>query len=236
MNTFSPDLPQIEQIYRHIVQEELKSVAITSVNAEEGVTSLAVALAQRHLLSGKNTLLVDLNLHHPTLLPVQLHPETATEPSFGTPCTVCIDAAPVILNGIIAPSGRADRMMLRRPHAISSWIKEWQATYDLIIFDTSPVSQTNQICIPPESVAAACDGCLLVVMAGKTTESLAESCAQSLRFAGARLTGTILNDQYHPPLRSEIQRELDRLPQCCRRLVMALRKKVSENKLLSIEL
>jgi protein-tyrosine kinase len=58
---------EIEQIYAQIFSEPKRSIAICSANAGEGVTSLTLALAERHLLAGHSTLVVDLNLYRPAL-------------------------------------------------------------------------------------------------------------------------------------------------------------------------
>jgi protein-tyrosine kinase len=64
---------EIEQIYTQILGGDTRSIALCSANEGEGVTSVLVALAQRSLLAGYSTLIVDLNLYHPsfkTILPL----------------------------------------------------------------------------------------------------------------------------------------------------------------------
>jgi len=46
-----------------VLGEGKRSIAISSANSGEGVSSIAQALVQRNLLAGHSTLLVDLNLH-----------------------------------------------------------------------------------------------------------------------------------------------------------------------------
>ena len=74
---------EIEQIYSQVLAQPNRSLAICAANANEGVTSLAIALAQRNLLAGHATLVVDLNLYHPALealLDISQPPCTKQEP------------------------------------------------------------------------------------------------------------------------------------------------------------
>lgn len=57
---------EIEQVYAGVLAKGARAVAVTSAGPGEGVTSVASALAQRSLLAGQSTLLVDLNLNNPS--------------------------------------------------------------------------------------------------------------------------------------------------------------------------
>jgi len=57
---------EVENIYDMTFGNGLKSVSISAVNPGDGATTVAVALAQRNLLSGKSTLIVDMNSFNPS--------------------------------------------------------------------------------------------------------------------------------------------------------------------------
>jgi Mrp family chromosome partitioning ATPase len=63
---------EIEQVFLQLEKHECHSLCITSTNPGEGVSSLAQALTERHLLAGYRTLLVDLNLQNPSLTALSL--------------------------------------------------------------------------------------------------------------------------------------------------------------------
>ena len=63
-------------------------------------------------------------------------------------------------------------------------------SYDLVIFDTSPVLLTADAA----AVAGMADGVLLVVRAGSTPRDAVRITGQQLEGIGARLLGFVLND------------------------------------------
>ena len=69
---------EIEHVFLQLEQQECRSLCITSTNSGEGVTSLAQALTERHLLAGYRTLLVDLNLQNPSLTVLSFMSESDT--------------------------------------------------------------------------------------------------------------------------------------------------------------
>jgi hypothetical protein len=58
---------ELERVYSRTFGQGVRSLAVTSADEREGVTTLVVALAKRNRFSGRSTLVVDLNLHRPAL-------------------------------------------------------------------------------------------------------------------------------------------------------------------------
>ncbi|ASP39663.1 protein SypD [Bacterioplanes sanyensis] len=226
---------EIEEIYHQTLARGIRSLAITAANPEEGVSTLAIALAQRSLLAGKSTLLVDLNLYRPTLKSLAMVENSLTSKACHQPQLVGSSGRSLALTGVVAPARREDILQLRRPEELSRQIQQWQRDFDTLIFDTSPFSRINANNIPAEQVATACDGCLLVILAGQTTESMAQAAVEKLRSSDANLLGCVLNDRFNPPLQQELLREVNRLPRFARRLAQALRQWIRQNPLLSLE-
>ncbi|WP_434354769.1 protein SypD [Parasalinivibrio latis] len=229
---------EIEQVYSQIMRHQYRTLTVTSANAGEGVTSLALALSQRNLLAGHSTLIVDLNLYHPSLenLGLEIHRPNKELTLLESPQLVGVPGENITLTGISAPSKRANVMQLRRPEVLEQYIKLWHQDYDLVIFDTSPVSRVNANNIPPERVACASDGTLLVVMSGTTTESAVLAAIKKLNDGGAHLLGTVINDKHSPTLKAELLRELDRFKSKTPKLVSKLKDLIFRNKLLSVDL
>jgi len=227
---------EIEKIYSQLQAENNRVIAICSANQGEGVTSIALALAQRNLLAGQSTLVVDLNLYHPSfnkLLTVDTTP--AKTDSLDLPQLVTTQKQPIALVGVTSPERRDLILKLRQPGILEQYIIEWQKTFDTIIFDTSPINRVNANNIPAERVAAACDGCLLVVLAGCTTQSMISSAVDKINMASARLLGCIYNDRDNPTLKNELLREIQLLGPRFDWLIRHFKKIINNSRLLTLE-
>ena len=156
--------------------------------------------------------------------------------AFNRPQLVTVQEQPIALTGITSPTRRDLVIKLRKPGELEQLIAEWQQSFDTIIFDTSPINRINASNIPAERVAAACDGCLLVVLAGNTTEAMVSGAAEKLKLAGANLLGCISNDRDNPPLKSELLRETQRLESRFGSLAKRIGNWIRKNHLLSTEI
>jgi protein-tyrosine kinase len=225
---------EIEQIYTQILSGGARSIAICSANAGEGTTSILVALAQRSLLAGHSTLMVDLNLYHPsfkTILPltpsvdandvdsddhrhddrrINTREISLLNQPLISPQLITITNTGLAMTGITAPHGREHIIKLRQPGALEIHIKEWQSQYDIVLIDTPPINHLNAQNIPAQRISAACDGALLVVLAGQTTEEMVSSAMQKLNSSDVHLLGCIYNDQHNASLKNELLRQLHR--------------------------
>ncbi|MFT5879373.1 MAG: protein-tyrosine kinase [Moritella sp.] len=250
---------EIEQIYSQILSEPGTSIAVCAANSGEGVTSIALALAQRNLVAGRSTLVVDLNIYRPAikslldfdvLLPLganrtgnSAENEAATSAvhSINTerlmpPQLVTTDNNTIALTGVTAPSKREHIMKLRQPGVLEKYVYNWLQQYDNVIIDTSPINRINARNIPPERVAAACDGAILVVLAGHTTEAMLSTAVSKLNTANAQLLGCIFNDHDNPSLKNELIREAERLAPRFGWLSKRLKKFLCNNRLLTLEI
>lgn len=245
---------EIEQIYTQLLSNPHTSIAVCAAHEGEGVTSLAFALAQRNLLAGHATLLVDLNLYHPaikSLLAIDTTELTANinQPHsastaiqthnscdlLGEPQLVSNVDNSIVLTGVTAPKQRDHVMKIRQPGVLEKCIEEWLKQYDTVIIDTSPLNRINAQNIPPERVAAACDGAILVVLAGQTSEAAVSNAVTKLTNANAQLLGSVLNDRDNPTLREELLRETQRLEPRLAWLSRPLKRIINKSRLLALE-
>jgi protein-tyrosine kinase len=232
-----PQSMEIEKIYSQHQRESSRSIAVCSANRGEGVTSVALALAQRNLLAGHSTLVVDLNLYRPALNTLLILDEPALETGvLDKPRIVTVKQQPIALIGITSPSHRDLVMKLRKPGVLEELIIEWKKSFDIIIFDTSPINCVNANNIPAERIAEACDGCLLVVLAGNTTESMVSVAVEKLKCTNAILLGCVLNDRDNPSLKRELLRETRRLESICSGLAKRIGNWIRNSHLLSMEI
>ena len=86
-------------------------------------------------------------------------------------------------------------------------IAMWREQFDAIIIDTSAINAVNRGNIPAETVCANCDGTIMVVLAGQTTQTNLRLAYSRLTGAGAKLLGTVINDRSNPSLATELIRE-----------------------------
>lgn len=227
---------EVDRIYSLVTSQGYRSVAITACNPGEGVSSVAMALSQRCLLSGQSALLVDLNLYRPSLVPLlATHTQTGCQELFPAPELMGVENHPLALTGVAAPCSRHALIKLRRPGILEQAIEHWQRDFDIVIIDTSPLNRVNANNVPAERAAAACDGTLLSVLSGRTSKAQVIEGVARLNAAGAAIAGCILNDKHTPPLRTELLREIKRLNKRFRWLAIWLRKKIRKNRLLSLE-
>ena len=205
MNLLPIGYMELESIYARTVGEGMRTLAVTSSVSGEGVTTVAEALAKRVEAAGNRALLVELNLFRPELtrrfgvarqnwLPMDSeHKDSA----------IRVDGFSLLS----APSSPDAALRFREHAALQTAIERWLSDYDVVVFDTSPLNAVNQGNIPAELVCTACDGSLMVVQAGCTSESSVREAAQRLRDAGANLLGSVVNDRFNPTLPSELIRE-----------------------------
>lgn len=240
---------EIEQIYTQLLSQKKASLAVCSAESGEGVTSLAMALAQRCLLAGHATLLVDLNLHHPALKslleinapPLTLNASLPVMPNaegqlLNAPQLISCMQSEGVITGVVAPTQREKIIKLRQPGTLEECIAQWLQQYDTVIIDCSPINRVNAKNIPPERVAAACTGALLTVLAGITSEAAIDLAVAKLNNAQAQLLGCVLNDQYNPTLKAELIRETQRLMPLLSCLIPPLKKVINQSHFLSLEI
>ena len=227
---------EIERIYLRSLGAGMQSLAVVSSNPGEGVTSLAIALAQRHLLAGKSTLFVDLGGHgpnHQVAIPVGKQPETgpAAEPHLLTD-----SEGSYALLGIPAPRATASSLAWRNPGTLETHMKRWLDQFDAVIIDAGNFSQSADDGVPAERVVSACGATLLVVMAGITTVPVVRRSCERIQSAGGQLAGCVFNDRHNPSLKREMLRESARLPNALARIKNALIHWIERNPLLSLDM
>ena len=233
---------EIETVYSDIWRLNYRSIAITSTNPQEGVTTLASALTQRNLLAGHSTLLIDLNVHNPSLQSTfSLSQHSSQEHSSNTthllnaPELVNKADEEVTFTGVTAPIKRSAIMQLRKPGVLEAHIQDWLTHYDTVIVDASSLNHPNHECIPAERVASACDAAILVVLAGSTREMMVANAIQNLQHNDVNLMGCVINDKNNPTLRAELLREAKRLEKLSPKLTAFITKIINCCAFLAIE-
>ena len=228
--------PELENIYLRSLGSGMRSLAITSSNHGEGVTSLSIALVQRHLLAGKSTLFVDLGGNQPGQLNVLASPANGSPAVSTEPHLLTDHEDSYALLGIPAPANNKTNLGWRNPGILESYIAGWLDQFDAVIVDTGSFNRDSPALVPAERIVGACDATLLVVLAGSTTEPTVRHTCDRILSAGGSLAGCVLNERYNPSLKQELLRESARLPDTLGSAKKALLQWVVSNRLLSLEI
>lgn len=200
-------LTEVEQIYLAAEFSEARSLCVTGCNSGDGVTSVASAIAERYLLGGHKTLLVDLNLFHPSFEPV-LNGD-ATQDNIGVLLEHKVSHQ--LFTGMPVPKTTSTLLAYKDPAMLSITVDKWLQHYDRVICDTSPLLHINRGNIPAQVVASACDQTILVVMGGKTSTGQIKKSQELLNIPKISFLGSVLNLKNQATLGQEMARELNRL-------------------------
>ncbi|UPQ89205.1 chromosome partitioning protein ParA [Vibrio sinaloensis] len=201
---------EIEQIYLAAEMNQCRSLCITACHSGDGVTSIVSALAERYLLAGHKTLVVDLNTFHPAFESIDITPyESSNQQQVGHLIEHTVTHQ--LFTGLTVPNKQSALLAYKDPSQLSQIVTSWLTQFDRVICDTSPILQVNRSNIPAQVVASACDQTALVVMGGKTSCGQLEKAMQMLTSERISLLGSVLNLQQQATLAEEMVRELNRL-------------------------
>lgn len=175
------------------VDQEIKSIMVTSAGSGEGKSTTAANMAVVFAQQEKRVLLVDADLRKPTvhytfnatnnhgLTSVLTKVKSLKEAMTSTE----IDHLSVLTSGPIPPNP-AELLGSNRMKELLEEVKE---EFDIIIFDTPPTLAVTDAQI----LANICDGVLLVLFSGKTEIEHVQKTKELLLSAKGKLLGAILN-------------------------------------------
>ncbi|MDP1440975.1 capsular biosynthesis protein [Priestia megaterium] len=198
----SPKDPVAEQ-YRTIrtniqfsnVDQDIKTIVLTSSGAEEGKSTTSANLATVYAQQGLNVLLIDADLRKPTghytfrlenhigLTNVLTRQSTLAQAVQESE----IPHLSVLTSGPIPPNPSE----LLASAQMAELLKEMKEQFDMIIFDTPPILAVADAQILANQV----DGTILVVSSGKTEKDAALKSKELLSNAQGKLLGVVLNNR-----------------------------------------
>ncbi|MCM3194152.1 CpsD/CapB family tyrosine-protein kinase [Priestia megaterium] len=198
----SPKDPVAEQ-YRTIrtniqfsnVDQDIKTIVLTSSGAEEGKSTTSANLATVYAQQGLNVLLIDADLRKPTghytfrlenhigLTNVLTRQSTLAQAVQESE----IPHLSVLTSGPIPPNPSE----LLASAQMAELLKEMKEQFDMIIFDTPPILAVADAQILANQV----DGTILVVSSGKTEKDAALKSKELLSNAKGKLLGVVLNNR-----------------------------------------
>jgi capsular exopolysaccharide synthesis family protein len=220
------------------LDEQMRSLMITSSIPGEGKTYVAANLAISMAQSGKNVLLVDTDYPRPDIYRIfnldneiglaevatgQISIEEALKPSG-------VDGLWVITTGSKPPN----TAQLFDSGQFKEFVKEATRLFDLVIFDTPPLFTLND----PVILGALVNRTLVVAAAGEVSKQMLKQAVSTLERGNNRILGVALNKMrmegtqyyyYYHSYTQPPQRKLKQLAAAPLAL-MGLRKKRSSNR------
>jgi Mrp family chromosome partitioning ATPase len=230
------DYQELEQVYAQTQSRGLKTISVCASNSEEGVTTLACALAERYLRAGQNPLVVDMNFFKPSIHKnflcshVDDCTDTATQPDGKLTVYRHISGMNVMT------ATEADHPSLRQSDTFKRALAKWGQHYDVIIFDTSPLSAINRHNVAAEFICAHTEGVVMIIRSGVTPEADILESLSKLKDQNAQIVGLVMNDIECPVLEDELHRTIRRLDRYFPRIARKLARWVSKSPLLTVAL
>lgn len=178
----------------------LGAIAICSTQKRDGKSTIALHLAQAAASIGQRVLLVDADLHDP-----HIHKLLSLTNERGLSDILCkkvnpnelITRSELIDNLFVLTAGQVDPLASRllASAQMQYLMQGFQATFDLVIYDTPPLEDTKDA----HFLAANTDGFLMVVAVGKTNCSAVKKAMGLVNSFNIPGLGVIAN-QYNQPL------------------------------------
>jgi polysaccharide biosynthesis transport protein len=172
----------------------IRSLTISSVNSNDGKTTVSIHLALMAASQGQRVLLVDLDLRKP-----ELHHRMGLTNYQGLSDLVIdeidldiIQQVPQEPNLFILTAGRipADPLRVLSSQKIKDLMAKFEADFDLVIYDTPPVLDLVDATV----TATNTDGMALVVGLGNTKRSSFTKTLENLSLSPVKAIGLIEND------------------------------------------
>jgi capsular exopolysaccharide synthesis family protein len=204
--TSSPALEAFRSLYTNIrllsPQAPVRSLAIGSAAPGDGKSTVAIHLAQTAAAIGQRVLLVDADLRRP-----QLHTRLGIPNVRGLSDAIVSDIG---LNDVIQRSHSVwseelpgednlfvltagpipnDPIKLLSSKKMLYLMEQFQAFFDLVIYDTPPLAGLSDGNI----LAAHTDGMVMVVGIDKTDRSMVKKSLDGLKISGASVLGVVAN-------------------------------------------
>lgn len=175
------------------LDEQVKTIMVTSSIPEEGKTYVSANLAINLAQQGKNVLLVDTDYPRPEVYRI-----FGMENEIGLTEVILGEAS---IEEVLKPSG-VDRLwvittgpkppsttQLFESNQMKEFIKEAEKLFDVVIFDTPPLFSLND----PVILGAMTDRTVVVASAGIISKQMLKQAIETLERGNSRLLGVVLN-------------------------------------------
>ena len=250
----------LDRLYLKTLGAGHKRIAITACDEKSGVSTMAMALAQRHLLAGASVLYVELNSFAPAMtalcdIGIDLEnlesPETqattethqkslkaaAQTHHLFTPMLVTSSIGDDVVTGVLAPQEQNHILALRNPTTLAKQLDQLGKGFDAIVIDCAPLcsatveNHANQG-VPADLVATVADATVVMIQAGVTKAPHLKRSMQLLQQQNVTPAAMVMNNQHNPSLGQELIRQAKRLERCLPKLSGWIQQKINNSLLM----
>lgn len=175
------------------VDNEIKTIAVTSTQPREGKSSMTMLLASAFAEEGKYVLIVDMDFRNPTLgrLLKTRNPKDLMDYLSGRSSMEEIVSASPVPNVAYIDSSHSSALLTRaiQSERFDRFLMSARKNYDIVIFDTPPVGFfVDAAVIGPKT-----DGVVMVLASNQVEAGNAQEAVEQLQKSGSRILGVILN-------------------------------------------
>lgn len=176
-------------------EKNVKTILVTSVQAHEGKTTIALELAKSLAQANKRVLLVDADLRMSIIaskhtnargvvgLSQLLSGQASAEDVI---CTTQVEGLDMILAGPYPPNP----VDLLDGETFKDLIRGKREEYDFVLIDSPPLGMVVDAAV----IGAVCDGAVLVISTGLVKYSYAQDVKDQLEKSGCKILGAVLNE------------------------------------------
>lgn len=175
------------------LNEEIKTVALTSVIPSEGKTTLSCFLGISVAEAGKKTVLVECDYRHPMIarnFDIEGERKTAAKES-GSKIDASLKKTEIENLYVLDMNCKiSNPVEFICSDAYRQMVEKLKADFDFVIFDTPPLGAF----IDAAHIAALADGTVLVIRQGQVEKRAAKDVLEQLRKANANVIGAVINN------------------------------------------
>lgn len=207
------DHNNLERLYLKTLGNKHKTLAIMGCESGVGATTLATALAQRHLLAHHSVLYLELNSLAPSMSALcQLNQNESFD---DTPMLITSQASDAVFTGIMAPQEKKQIINLREPQRLKAFIDHASENFDAVVIDCAPLcgpaNHGDTLSIPADIIASVCDNSIVVIKGGQTKAPVLKQALALLEAQNVQPNAIAINQQNNPSLGQELIREAERI-------------------------
>jgi Mrp family chromosome partitioning ATPase len=230
------DFSELERLQRTLVRGLRGPMVLLGPVGNEGVSTLALLLAEKTAAQGKKVVLADLNLKNRTLSHWLGLGDGNWELPKGKAAKGKWDALQSLpgqpnLMLLAAPRHPETMQKLAEVGGVPALFEHLQSMADVVIVDASPLAAMNRGNVDAVAVAVAGARSVLVAQAEETAFDTLKRATDSLLLVGAPLLGVVLNRQHSLTRRQLLGQVADRLHFIMPPLGTWLRRKAAQARL-----